>query len=157
MTKSPSFDGGCACGAVRYRAKAGPMIVQACHCRWCQRESGSAFALNALIEASNLELTAGETEGVATPTASGRGQEVHRCPDCKVAVWSFYGGFKQMAFLRVGSLDNPDAMPPDLHIWTSSKQPWLRLPDGAKAVDEYYKAAEVWPEASLARRKALFS
>ena len=152
-----TFEGGCTCRALRYRATAAPMFVHCCHCRWCQRETGTAFALNALIETDRIDLIAGDLEAVATPSASGRGQEILRCPACKVAVWSHYGGFNKLSFLRVGTLDNPDAMPPDIHIWTGSKQPWVRLPEGALAVTEYYKAAEHWPPDSLQRRQALFS
>jgi hypothetical protein len=154
---SETFQGGCACGQVRYRAKSKPMFVNCCHCRWCQRETGTAFALNAMIESDRIEVLAGEPEAVVTPSASGKGQEIMRCPNCKVAVWSHYlGAGRQLSFLRVGTLDNPDAMPPDIFIWTMSKQPWVVLPEGIPAVPEYYKAADYWPEEALARRKALF-
>lgn len=132
----------------------GPMIVHACHCRWCQRESGTAFALNALIETSRMEVT-GEVEMIDTPSNSGKGQLIARCPHCKIALWSNYGGSVDLIrFVRVGALDNPDAMPPDIHIFTASKQPWLTLPPGQRVVEEYYRSSEVWPAESLARRKA---
>jgi hypothetical protein len=130
------------------------MIVHACHCRWCQRESGTAFALNALIETSRVEVT-GEVEVIDTPSNSGKGQRIARCPHCKIALWSNYGdGADTIRFIRVGTLDNPDALPPDIHIFTASKQPWLTLPPGARAVEEYYRSSEVWPPESLARREA---
>jgi hypothetical protein len=152
-----TFQGGCACGQVRYQATSAPMFVNCCHCRWCQRESGSAFAINAMIEADRIEVLAGRPEAVLTPSASGKGQEFHRCPSCKVALWSHYlGAGRAVSFLRVGTLDDPDAMPPGIHIWTGSKQPWVILPEGVPAVPEYYKAGDYWPEESLARRKALF-
>ncbi len=132
------------------------MITHACHCRWCQRETGTAFAQNALIETDRLEAT-GETETIDTPSNSGRGQAVVRCAACKIALWSHYGGAEQIAFLRVGTLDNPDAFPPDIHIWTSSKQPWVTLPEGARAVPEYYKSADVWTPEALERRRHLFN
>ncbi len=133
----------------------GPMIVHACHCRWCQRETGTAFALNALIEADRVELLSGEVEVIDTPSNSGKGQKIARCPDCKIALWSTYGGSDVFRFVRVGTLDNPDAMPPDIHIFTSSKQPWVVLPEGARAVPEYYRSGEVWSAESLARRKVV--
>jgi len=157
MSQAKTFTGGCACSAVRYTVKSAPMFVNACHCRWCQRETGSAFALNALIETDRIEVTTGELETVKTPSHSGRGQDVLRCPSCKVALWSHYGGAAQLAFLRVGALDDPDAMPPDIHIYTASKQAWVVLPAGAAAVEAYYKSADYWPPASLERRRALFN
>jgi hypothetical protein len=150
------LDGGCTCGAVRYRMTGGPLFVHCCHCRWCQRETGAAFALNAMIEADRVVLLAGKPEAVPTPSASGRGQLIARCPDCRVALWSTYAGAGDaVRFVRVGTLDEPDRLPPDIHIYTASKQPWVVIPPGVPAVPEYYRARDHWPAASLARRKAL--
>lgn len=150
------FDGGCDCGAVRYRLASKPLFVHCCHCRWCQRESGSAFALNALIESDRVQLLAGEPEMVRTPSESGYGQLFARCPSCRVALWSHYAGSGPAAsFVRVGTLDNPDRFPPDIHIFTRSKQPWVVIPEGAKAVEEYYDREACWPAESLERRKAM--
>jgi hypothetical protein len=156
MTSNDTFEGGCTCRQVRYRVTSRPMYVHCCHCRWCQRETGTAFALNAMIEADRVELTAGEPELVNTPSASGKGQKIWRCPTCKVAVWSNYGGAgDKVRFVRVGTLDEPDAMPPDIHIFTMSKQPWVALPAGTPAVPEYYKPKEMWPTESQERFTAL--
>jgi hypothetical protein len=158
MTDAQVFplDGGCDCGQVRYRLMSAPLFVHCCHCRWCQRESGAAFALNALIEADRVQLLEGAPEVVMTPSASGKGQKMNRCPRCRVTVWSTYAGAGDaLRFVRVGTLDDPDAFPPDIHIYTESKQPWVVLPAGARAVSQYYKSAEVWSEVSLARRRAL--
>ncbi len=150
------FDGGCTCRHVRYRMTSTPLFVHCCHCRWCQRETGTAFALNALIEADRVDLLHGEVEVVDTPSASGKGQKIARCPRCRVAVWSNYAGAGDaVRFIRVGTLDEPDQLPPDIHIHTASKQPWVVLPPGACAVPEYYRAAEHWPPESLARREAM--
>ena len=149
------LEGGCACGAVRYRMTAPPIFVHCCHCRECQRLTGSAFALNAMVEASRVELLADAPEVVLTPSFSGRGQKIARCPQCQVAVWSNYAGAGDaIHFLRVGTLDDPTALPPDIHIYTAYKQPWVVLPPNARAVPEYYKAAEVWPAESMARVRA---
>jgi hypothetical protein len=151
-----TFDGGCTCRHVRYRLISGPLIVHCCHCRWCQRETGSAFVLNALIESDRVELLHGEPEEVLTPSQSGKGQRIVRCPQCRIAVWSHYaGGGDALRFVRVGTLDEPDRLPPDIHIHTASKQPWVVIPPDARAVPEYYRASEVWPADSLDRRKAL--
>jgi hypothetical protein len=154
----PIFEGGCTCRFVRYRMGSAPLFVHCCHCRWCQRETGASFALNALIEADRVEVLQGEVEVVDTPSNSGKGQRISRCPRCSVAVWSNYAGAGEaVRFIRVGTLDEPDRLPPDIHIYTSSKQPWVVLPAGARAVPEYYKASEEWPRASLERRAALMA
>ena len=149
------IDGGCTCRAVRYRMEAPPIIVHACHCRWCQRETGSAFVLNAVIERSRVNLLQGGVEAVPVPSQSGRGQKIVRCAQCRIALWSHYpGGGEEIAFVRAGTLDNPDAVPPDLHIYTESKQPWLVLPDGARVFAQFYDAKVEWPAASLQRWRA---
>jgi hypothetical protein len=135
-----------------------PLFVHCCHCRWCQRETGSAFVLNAMIEADRVDLLSGEPMIVATPSESGQGQRIARCPRCFVAVWSNYSGAgPQVRFVRVGTLDTPDALPPDIHIFTASKQPWVQLPPGVPAIPEYYDRKQYWPAASLERRKALLA
>jgi hypothetical protein len=160
MTTDRDFplDGGCTCRAVRYRLTTRPVFVHCCHCRWCQRETGASFALNAIIEADRVVLLSGAPESVDTPSQSGRGQRIWRCPVCRIAVWSNYAGAgPAVHFVRVGTLDRPDALPPDIHIYTASKQPWVVLPEGTPAVPEYYEAKHYWPAESLARRAALLA
>ena len=154
MPTSPHYplEGGCDCRQVRYRLLTAPLFVHCCHCRWCQRESGSSFALNALIEADRLELISGEPELVDTPSASGQGQKIARCPSCHIALWSHYAGIGPLvSFVRVGTLDQPDHLPPDIHIFTASKQPWMMLPPDTPAMDEYYDRKQYWPAESLIR------
>jgi len=149
-------EGGCDCRAVRYRMETPPLFVHCCHCRWCQRESGASFALNAMIEADRVTPLGEPPELVDTPSESGNGQRIARCPRCRVAVWSHYSSAGELiTFVRVGTLDNPDLLPPDIHIFTASKQPWVRLPEGAPAVAEYYEREQHWPAESIARRQAL--
>jgi hypothetical protein len=158
MTAEPDFaaEGGCTCRQVRYRMTSRPLFVHCCHCSWCQRETGTAFALNAMIEADRVALLAGAPEMVDTPSASGRGQKIWRCPACRVAVWSTYSGAgDKVRFVRVGTLDQPARLPPDIHIFTSTRQPWVMLPDGVPAVPEFYDPREMWPAESLERRRAL--
>jgi hypothetical protein len=141
---------------VRYRLLDRPLFVHCCHCRWCQRETGSAFALNAVIETDRLQLLHGAPERVPTPSNSGRGQDILRCPDCRVALWSHYAAARDaIGFVRVGTLDSPDLFPPDIHIFTASKQPWVVLPPGIPVVAEYYDRKQFWPPASLQRHRAL--
>ena len=158
MSASDPFplEGGCDCKRVRYRMLTKPLFVHCCHCRWCQRESGSAFALNAMIEMDRIDVLAEPPEIVDTPSASGKGQKIARCPGCRVAVWSHYSGAgAAVAFVRVGTLDQPDVLPPDIHIFTASKQPWVVIPPGHTAVPEYYDAKAHWPAESLERRQTL--
>lgn len=154
----PILEGGCTCRAVRYRLTSAPLIVHACHCTWCQRESGTAFAHNAMIESDRVEVTAGEPVFIDIPTLSGRGQRVARCPTCQIALWSNYGGRGDLVrFVRVGTLDDPGSLPPDAHIFTSSKVRWLVLPEGDRVFPEFYDRAAVWSAESRERLRAVMS
>ena len=152
------YDGGCTCRNVRYRLSSRPLFVHCCHCTWCQRETGSAFAVNAMIEADRVEMLHGEVEVVDTPSNSGKGQRIARCPTCRIAVWSNYAGAGDaVRFVRVGTLDEPARLPPDIHIFTSTKQPWVVIPPSMPAVSEYYDRTKYWPAESLERRTALLA
>ena len=147
-----NIEGGCACGAVRYALKAAPMVVHACHCTDCQRLTGSAFALNAWIEKSQVDLLSGEPASFKF-TTGGRNNSVYFCSQCGTYVWTDYRpGFW---FVRAGTLDNPKALAPDVHIFTRSKQPWLELPDDVPLFEAYYDRDEVWPAGSLSRFRAV--
>ncbi len=149
-------EGGCDCRHVRYRLLTRPLFVHGCPCRWCQRDSGAAFALNARIESDRVQPLAGAPELVLTPSDSGLGQRIARCPQCRLALWSHYAGSgPAVSFVRVGTLDDPDLLPPDVHIFTASKQPWVQLAPGTPAVPEYYDRDQLWPAESLARRAAI--
>jgi len=157
MNDGYPIEGGCTCRGVRYRLVTKPLFVHCCHCRWCQRETGASFALNALIEADRVELLCGQPHTVDTPSNSGRGQKIIRCPNCRIALWSNYAGAGDaLRFVRVGTLDDPDRFPPDIHIFTSSKQPWVVLPPETPAVPEYYDRVVHWPPESLERRRVLY-
>lgn len=146
------LEGGCDCGQIRYRMTTEPLIVHCCHCRWCQRGTGSAFVLNASIESDRVELLAGSPLIVNTPSESGMGQQIARCPSCYVAVWSHYAGSGTLtSFVRVGTLDQPDLVPPDVHIFTASKQPWVVIPENAQAFEHFYDLSQTWRKESLER------
>jgi hypothetical protein len=149
-----TFEGGCACDEIRYRLRSAPMFVNCCHCRDCQRQTGSAFVINAIIETDRIELVVGEPEAVAVPTDSGRAHDIYRCPTCAVAVWSDYGRRRALRFVRVGTLDQPQALPPNAHIFTRTKLPWVNV-DGAPAFESSYEMETQWPAESLARRRAI--
>ena len=153
---SAELAGGCSCGEVRYRLAGAPMFVHCCHCKDCQRQTGSAFVLNALYEADRVEVLSGAPEPVTMPTDSGRPHDIYRCPKCRIAVWSTYGGRPQIRFVRVGALDDATALAPDVHIYTRSKVPWVKLPEGVASFEAYYDSKKLWPAESLARRAAAF-
>ncbi len=150
---SETFDGGCSCGAVRYRLTSRPMITHCCHCLDCQKQTGGAFAINALIETARVELT-GDLQKVEMPSPSGRGHDVYRCPRCAVAIWSDYGRRPYLRFVRLATLDRPHDIAPDVHIFTKSKVPWVRLPEGARAFEVFYDMAQEWSPEAQARGKA---
>jgi hypothetical protein len=132
-------EGGCTCGTVRYRMKAKPIVVHCCHCSWCQRETGSAFAVNAFVEASEVEILKGRPVPTTLPSLSGKGQVLWRCPDCGVTMWSNYASAgPKFNFVRVGTLDDPSRVPPD----------------DAPAVPEFYNPSDLWSAEGLARFKA---
>jgi hypothetical protein len=150
--------GGCTCGLLRYSVKAEPLIVHACHCRRCQNQTGGPHVINALLEAGLIEQTSGEAESIQVPTPSGSGQTIVRCRNCRVSVWSHYdfGGFgEHICFLRVGTLDHPDLVPPDVHIYTSTKMPWYLIHPSQLAVEEFYDVKTTWQPESLERLGAL--
>jgi hypothetical protein len=149
--------GGCACGAVRYRMTSGPMFVHCCHCLDCQRQTGSAFVINALIETARIELGGAEPRRFDMPTDSGRPHGIYRCEACGTAVWSEYGGVAALRFVRVGTLDDPRALAPDVHIYVRTKQPWVALPPGLPAFDAYYDSKHLWSAANLERRRAILN
>ncbi len=150
-----TLEGGCGCGAVRYRLVAAPMFVNCCHCKDCQRQTGSAFVVNALIETHHIDVRAGTPDAIAMPTGSGRPHDVYRCPTCRTALWSDYGRRPALRFVRVGTLDTPSALPPDAHIFVRSKLRWVTLPASAPAFDVFYELATQWSADSLARRRAI--
>jgi hypothetical protein len=147
-------EGGCACGAVRYRLTSEPLFVHCCHCLNCQRQTGSAFVVNALIEADRVELLAGEPQPVSVPREAGDDQVIWRCPACWTALYSSYGR-SPVRFVRGGTLDDPASVSPDVHIYTRSKLPWVELPDSVPAFEVYYDSKKLWPAASLERLRAL--
>ena len=153
---SDGREGGCACGAVRYRLGSEPLFIHCCHCLNCQRQTGSAFVINLLIEADRVEVLAGEPQPVEAPRDDGSAQRIFRCPACQVAVFSDYT-WPEIWFVRGGTLDDPSAVKPDVHIFTKSKLPWVTLPDDTPAFDVYYDTRKHWPAASLERLEKLIA
>ena len=147
-------EGGCACGAVRYRLTSEPLFIHCCHCLNCQRQTGSAFVINALIEADRVEVLSGTPQPVEAPRDDGSTQTIFRCPTCQIAVFSEYGR-PEVRFVRAGTLDDPSTVAPDVHIYTRSKLDWVALPESVPAFEAYYDSKKLWPAASLERLAAV--
>ncbi len=146
------LNGRCTCGKVKYQLTNKPLIVHCCHCTWCQRETGASFALNAFIETQYVKLLEGQTETINTPTSSTGGQKIVRCNTCKIALWSHYSGAGDViSLVRIGTLENPNSLRPDIHIYTSTKQDWVKLSDDVASVEEYYQKKDYWPAESIER------
>jgi hypothetical protein len=153
---SSTLEGGCSCGAVRYRLRSDPLFVHCCHCLNCQRQTGSAFAINALVEADGVEVLAGDPQPVDVPRDDGSTQCIYRCPACQVAVYSEYTR-PEVWFVRAGTLDDPSQVSPDVHIHTRSKRDWVALPESVPAFEAYYDTKALWPPASYERLRAVLS
>jgi hypothetical protein len=147
------MEGGCSCGAVRYRLTDEPLFVNCCHCLNCQRQTGSAFVINVLIESDRVKVLQGEPAAVDVPRDDGSMQRIHRCPTCQVALFSEYTR-PEIWFVRAGTLDDPASVAPDAHIYTRSKVAWLTLPDDVPAFDVYYDSKQLWPADKYARVRA---
>ena len=149
-------EGGCACGAVRYRLASDPLFIHCCHCLNCQRQTGSAFVINLMIEASRVEMVAGAPQPIEVPRDDGSTQRIFRCPTCQVAVFSEYGR-PEVRYVRAGTLDSPSEVRPDVHIFTRSKVRWITIPESVPAFEVYYETKELWPAASLERLGAVLA
>ncbi len=147
-------EGGCSCGELRYRVESEPLFTHCCHCLNCQRQTGSAFVINLLIEADRVKVLTGASEPVQVPRDDGSTQTIYRCPRCQIAAFSRYSR-PDVLFVRGGTLDDPSAVAPDVHIYTRSKLDWVALPESVPAFEEYYDTKAVWPTASLERLAAL--
>jgi hypothetical protein len=147
------MEGGCSCSAVRYRLVSDPLFVHCCHCLNCQRQTGSAFVVNVLIEAARVEVS-GDPEAIDVARDDGSSQRNYRCPACEIALFSEYT-YPEIWFVRAGTLDEPRGVEPDVHIFTKSKVGWVTLPESVPAVDVFYDRHDLWPAASLERLEAL--
>jgi hypothetical protein len=145
------IDGGCACGAVRYRLLKPPLFVHCCHCTRCQRESGTAYVAHGMIERANLEWD-GEVTAVRLPTDSKTRHEIVHCAACLTPLWGQHGRQPSvMVYLKVGTFDAPERCPPNAHIFVRSKLAWVAINPDIPQFARYYNAAKVWPQESLER------
>jgi hypothetical protein len=153
---SVTREGSCACGLVRYRLTGEPLFTHCCHCLNCQRQTGSAFVINVLIEADRVAVLTGSPQPVDVPRDDGSTQRIYRCPNCQVAVFSEYG-WPEVWFVRGGTLAEPSSVSPDVHIYTKSKLPWVELPESVPAFEVYYDRRTLWPALSNERIEAVIA
>ena len=148
--------GGCACGALRYEVRGEPIFVNHCHCRLCQRQTGSVGVLNAFFESDRVAVIQGELTEHIFKAGSGGDHIVCRCAECGTAVFSYYPRVGRLGTgIRVGSFDDPDAFTPTAVVFTESRMHWAPLPEGIPAFEQYYNPFELLNEASVARLKAM--
>jgi hypothetical protein len=117
------FAGGCACGAIRYEGSAAPIAVLNCHCRDCQRTSGTGHSTVAVVPTDSLRLLRGTPRSHASTADSGNEVKREFCPECGSPLFA-RGGIPAFVAINVGSLDDPSWCVPTLDIWTHSAQPW---------------------------------
>jgi hypothetical protein len=150
------MEGGCSCATLRYELTASPLIVHACHCRDCQRISGGAFVINIWIEKEFVRPSGAIPQSFLLEAGGGKNHEVFFCGKCGAHVWSRYlRAPGDSLFVRAGTLDTPEAVTPDVHVYTRSKLPWLELPRGVPAFESMYKIEEVWSAESKERLRRM--
>jgi hypothetical protein len=143
--------GGCGCGAVRYQLSGPPLFTHVCHCSECQRRTGSAFGLTMMIQRTQLEIIQGELKGISVNTDSGTLKTSYFCPACGVHIWNERDRDSSIYAFRPGTLDNASGIVVGAHVWTCSKQAWVKLDPAIPAFKKMYDRGEVWPPTSLDR------
>lgn len=153
---SEVHEGGCGCGAVRYRVEGEPIFVNNCHCRLCQRQTGSTSVVNAFFESDRVTVTQGALIEYTFKGGSGSDHVMRRCAECGTAVFSHYPRAGRLSTgIRVGSFDDPSAFTPTAVVFTESKMPWVALPEGIPAFEQYYEPSELLAPDRFARLQAL--
>lgn len=121
--------GGCQCGGLRYEVRAEPLSVYVCHCTECQRQSGSAFAMSAVVPRPALVYLSGRPKRCSRKADSGNTIDGDFCPDCGVRLAHYPSANDKVAILKPGTLDDTRWLVPVGHIWTRSAQAWVTIPD----------------------------
>ena len=147
--------GRCACGRVSYKIKEDPLFTYACHCKDCQRTTGSAFVVHLILAERDFEIE-GDTRSATVPSGSGAGCDLHYCAECGIYVWCRYL-YHQVPVLAVrgGTLDDTNAVRPQAHIFTRNMQSWFRLPEGVPSFKNGIDRNEAWSADSLKKYNAL--
>ncbi len=144
--------GGCACGELRYEAQGEPIFTNHCMCRLCQRQTGSVGVVNAFYESDRVAVTQGALTEFTTKGGSGGDHTICRCSECGTAMFSYYPRVGRRGVgIRVSSFDDPDAFTPTAVVFTKSKMPWVALPEGIPAFEQYYVPQELLSVDAFAR------
>ena len=146
-----NFTGSCSCGSIKYTLRESPMFTQVCHCNLCKKITGSAFIINSMIEGWNFNLDTGVLKSYFGPTGSGRQHIIKRCNECGEAIVSYFGNTEHLAVIKVGSLSEPNLLPPQAHVFVNTKLDWLKLDDGLPQFQAFYDFKSLWPEKSYER------
>ena len=129
------YSGGCQCGAIRYDILGAPELLLACHCTDCQRQSGSAFGMTLVVSEEDFQLTKGDVKTYSLKSAAGRPKLGAFCPNCGTRIYHKPEWRKGMVSVKPGTLDDTSGLKPTLHLWTSSKQPWITISEGVEAYE----------------------
>ncbi len=130
------FTGGCQCGNIRYEVVGIPKQLVVCHCTDCQRQSGSAFGMTLVVNEADFRLTQGEPKTFASKSHTGRAKLGAFCPECGTRIYHKPEWRKGTVSVKPGTLDDTRWLKPDMHLWTSSKQTWVTIPEGVKAYEK---------------------
>ena len=133
---SAPYTGGCQCGSLRYVLTAEPVRVVACHCKECQRQSGSAFGLSMLVTRDILTVT-GPTKRFTRIADSGNPNTGVFCPECGVRIYHIPAYAQDMFVLKPGTLDDTSWVRPTHFVWMKSAQGWVPVPEGVTALQEH--------------------
>ncbi len=129
------LSGGCACGAVRYETDAEPVVMLNCHCRDCQKASGSAYAAIMVVSKSAVQVT-GEPRYHKVVGSGGKAVERGFCPTCGSQVLAKLERMPDVLGLQAGSLDDPSRYAPAMDIFTDSAQPWDHMQAGTQKLPQ---------------------
>jgi hypothetical protein len=130
MSDGPQWTGRCNCGAVRYTLASSPLTVAACHCTQCRRQSGAAYSVNLIVRASAMEVVGDLASWEDSDTESGAPLSREHCGKCGSPIRSVPSASPKLIAVKSGTLDDPSAFAPAMHIWVQSKLPWVTIPDG---------------------------
>jgi len=149
-------EGGCGCGAVRYRVTGEPIFVNNCHCTLCQHQTGSTSVVNAFIEGDAVTLLSGTLTEHEVKGGSGGPHIICRCSECGSALWSFYPRLGRLGLgFRAGTLDDPGSVRPDAVIFAADAMPWVAHPADIPVFERAYDFKELLPPERIERMFAL--
>jgi hypothetical protein len=144
------LNGGCLCGSVRFRTTQAPLRTLACHCKFCQRVTGSAYFAESMFPTSAVQFNTGKLNSYEhLSDGSGKKVFVHFCPDCGTTVSLTFERWPDIRGIARGCYDDPDAVTVSSHIWTRSAQTGTALPEGVECFAKARMTLEGQAESSI--------